>query len=1106
MIRSKLKRGSVPGDRIKTFHSLEWTLTAPLELKGYGAMSEFLITYHSADEIVVAAIIKRLNELGIETATQTIANESLASEGPRGVRLVCWSPSLIDSTAVSADQGDDFSNRIDCLVAPCDIASHSNMIESLVGWNGAVEAPEWLALIAHIGGSLQRPGLIEASRALASGDEKERYEFAKRYPDEPLARNIWKHRETKHRQAFEHSIAFVRANFDRRVRTNWKRIEDMLKVYKTEFELWLEAERIGNAHALPQPRLLPGDIDDDFDRTGEAEAKAATLADQLAREYSRRRELSDRAARLEQRLNQSQAEATLRLQMATRALEAAHSKAQIVEREHAAVVVERNLLNHGLAALRSEVERLRPSRRRLRIVAGTMMTLAIAAGVVTSRYWPSAAAQNDPSVTFSRVNTGRLATKSPAPLLTKENVSGVVTDAFRIAPASVVAILSTRNDLFDAAQPNELRTFAARLAKVAPQAAIAEIVSARPHEVMAETLKAAPEIAISETVIAAPETALREILLKNPNMVMTFVAANAPTDAMVELLRTNSNLLAAAAGQPKLLAELVRTAPDATIDEIVRTNPRAFSNRLLNENADEIVSEIVKKQLDKTLSALFRTDSNELVAQVVRNYTNLAAAELVKTDPNAVIAAMLQREADKTITEAARTVPNALIAEVLRSNLPAIAREAIKVAPPALIAELVKERRSDFASAIATNDTETAIANPETTRTTDTPKTDTVAALPAANLPAPAERRPIPADASSAPAKPAGRSNGSVRPDQSSVRNEVVAQVSTEIARNIVNQVSPTALAVVTTNPATSPPSASTGSIRRDYALIQDCDLCPKLLTIPKGATLVGLRGDERLSREISDRSAPSRMVTIASPFALSESKITVAQFKAFMIDKHHTLEPSTKSCRNAAGRPFRDQELSYLAPGFDQTDTHPVVCVSWNDAVEYTRWLSEKSGKRYRLPTESEWEYSARAASSEPWRVAESLTESCKFGNILDSSAAAKKAAAERALAATCSDEWPYTSPAGAFAANGFGLFDMYGNAHEWVQDCWNDELSDLPADGSARNGENGSSQCTYEMRVRRGSGWTTPPSSSGLAARWKGTATHAFQDTGFRVLRELN
>jgi formylglycine-generating enzyme required for sulfatase activity len=247
-------------------------------------------------------------------------------------------------------------------------------------------------------------------------------------------------------------------------------------------------------------------------------------------------------------------------------------------------------------------------------------------------------------------------------------------------------------------------------------------------------------------------------------------------------------------------------------------------------------------------------------------------------------------------------------------------------------------------------------------------------------------------------------------------------------------------------------------------------------------------------------------MVTIANPFALSESKITVAQFKAFMIDKRHNPEASTKPCRNAAGRALRDQELSYLAPGFEQADTHPVVCVSWNDAVEYTRWLSEKTGKRYRLPTESEWEYAARAASSEPWRVADSLTDSCKFGNILDSSAVAKKAGADRALAATCSDEWPYTSPAGAFAANGFGLFDVYGNAHEWVQDCWNDELSDLPGDGSVRNGENRSSQCASEMRVRRGSAWTTPPSSSGLAARWKGTATHAFQDTSFRVLRELN
>jgi formylglycine-generating enzyme len=1064
-------------------------------------MSELVISYYPAEESLITPILTRLCELGIEVVATPIDRVTPAPfEQLRnnGLILLCWSPGLVGSGQAADSIGAAMATGkvISCLIAPCQLpaAIDTDPSDSLIGWQGGADAAAWLSLVSRIAVALQRPGLIELSRAFATGVEQDRHAFAKRYPDEPVAKEIWRQRETKHRQAFEHSLAFARANFDRRVRNDWRKIEDMLKVYKTEFEIWLEDERLGNSRALPQPHFLTAEDFNEQDSTGEAEAKAGALADQLAREYSRRRELSDRAARLELQLQQSEAEATLKLQMASRAMEAAYKHAQTAEREHAAIVVERNILNHGQAALRSELERARSSPRRRRMVATVVIAITVVSSGLASRLWssmPTALVRADMTASIPESTaTSPTVRKGIYPGLTKETVGPFLNEALRIAPGAVVTALlrSNRSDVFADIGDDDVSAFASRLMKLAPRTALLELIRAQPQQVVDSALQFFPDVLIPTVVRAVPEAVLQQLARENESMLIKQVTSGFPAAAAAELTRSNPGAVVAALvkSQPEaLLSEMFRAEPDAVVERSVQLYPNATAGQLLKVNAEQFVAEITKLLPDKVLSELLRANQNQVIGAIVRDFPVAVASEMRRSDPNSLVSSALKLDPSRLIGDAARLAPETVVAEALRSNLSSVTLQAIKMAPASLIVEIVKARPAELASAVAKTYPGAVMAellkySPETVTTELRKAKPSVLTARAA------------ADASTALRASAA---GLVSTDQSTVTNEEIGQVPLEAVRDIVNP--PAKLAVLSTAP--------TASKNADKKIIQDCDLCPKLIAIPAGTSFIGLRGEEKLTSDIIDRSAHGRMVNIPTTFALSESKITVGLFKAFMLERHK-LDTSAETCRSFGGRAQRNAKPNYLSPGFEQEDTHPVVCVSWKDAVEYAQWLSEKTGKHYRLPTEAEWEYSARATGHDEWRAAENPSESCRFGNILDASASAKRAVSDRSQAASCSDQWVYTSPPGAFAANGFGLFDVYGNAHEWVQDCWNDDLSSLPADGSARSGENDSAQCTSEMRVRRGSAWTTPPAASGLAARWKGTESHAFQDTGFRVLREGN
>ena len=183
---------------------------------------------------------------------------------------------------------------------------------------------------------------------------------------------------------------------------------------------------------------------------------------------------------------------------------------------------------------------------------------------------------------------------------------------------------------------------------------------------------------------------------------------------------------------------------------------------------------------------------------------------------------------------------------------------------------------------------------------------------------------------------------------------------------------------------------------------------------------------------------------------------------------------------------------------GYAQTDDHPAVCVTWEDALAYTQWLSALTGRRYRLLSEAEWEYAARAGTITPryWGGADSAV--CLHANGADRTARAANPQALAWGAADCDDGHVYTSPVGRYRANAFNLHDMLGNAGEWTADCWNPDHRGAPAHGRARD----DGDCW--LRAVRGGAWDDAPVDLCAAYRVGSPVVVRLYSRGFRVVRE--
>ena len=283
------------------------------------------------------------------------------------------------------------------------------------------------------------------------------------------------------------------------------------------------------------------------------------------------------------------------------------------------------------------------------------------------------------------------------------------------------------------------------------------------------------------------------------------------------------------------------------------------------------------------------------------------------------------------------------------------------------------------------------------------------------------------------------------------------------------------------------------------------CDGCPDLALIPAGTYSMGSnRGEE--GRHKSE--GPVHRVAIGTPIAVGMHEVTRGEFRRFVNEMAYEIEHScyTLDPRTGSWDPRKGPRkgVSWEDPGYEQADDHPVVCVDWDAATAYLDWLSDRSGEDYRMLSESEWEYAARAGTQRPRYWGRSTKEQCRFENGLERAFAKRYPSLKRKWnwrPIPCNDAHVHTAPVGSFdEPNGFGLHDMLGNTREWVADCWHDDYKGAPTDGSAwmRGGN-------CRLRVVRGGSWANVPRNMRAATRIAWTRETRSDVLSFRVARTL-
>jgi formylglycine-generating enzyme required for sulfatase activity len=258
---------------------------------------------------------------------------------------------------------------------------------------------------------------------------------------------------------------------------------------------------------------------------------------------------------------------------------------------------------------------------------------------------------------------------------------------------------------------------------------------------------------------------------------------------------------------------------------------------------------------------------------------------------------------------------------------------------------------------------------------------------------------------------------------------------------------------------AAAPVSAGDGAARDPRGApptFKDCPderRCPFLVRLPGATFTMGSPKNEPGRSDDEDQ----HRVTV-KPFAIAATPVTRAQWARF-VEATRRVVPKQPCAYAPSMNPSWDD------PGFAQGDDHPVVCVTWDDAQAYVQWLSRRTGHRYRLPTDEEWEYAARGGTTTafPWGDVASH-EYANYGLDICCGPAVKGR-----------DRWQFTSPVGSFPPNPFGLFDMSGNVTQWVQTCA-DAFEKLPLRKDAR-------KCTY--RYARGGVYADEPAQLRSAAK---------------------
>lgn len=308
------------------------------------------------------------------------------------------------------------------------------------------------------------------------------------------------------------------------------------------------------------------------------------------------------------------------------------------------------------------------------------------------------------------------------------------------------------------------------------------------------------------------------------------------------------------------------------------------------------------------------------------------------------------------------------------------------------------------------------------------------------------------------------------------------------------------------TSASDAPPGISmiSGAWMQAGSVFKDCPDCPEMVTIPAGSFWMGSTEEERawaarkgMEEDWLKREAVRRRVTIPKPFAMARATVTRGEWtRLFRFSGTAMRGCGINDEQNKDGR-------GWWFPGWVQNDDHPVVCINWNDANELVSGLTRITQGRYRLPTEAEWEYAARGGDHTEWRFwgnIENDAATCLFANTYDQTAAGPRS--YRGDPISCIDNYMYTAPADAhqFRPNQFGLRQMIGNVMQWTQDCYVENLSEAPTNGSAVKSPY--SSCSH---VVRGASFGNNAPYLRAAVRYMAPPDLRAPDIGFRVVRDL-
>jgi formylglycine-generating enzyme required for sulfatase activity len=242
----------------------------------------------------------------------------------------------------------------------------------------------------------------------------------------------------------------------------------------------------------------------------------------------------------------------------------------------------------------------------------------------------------------------------------------------------------------------------------------------------------------------------------------------------------------------------------------------------------------------------------------------------------------------------------------------------------------------------------------------------------------------------------------------------------------------------------------SLAETRSQTTSFRDCAECPEMVFIASGSYKMGDSHGDKSEQ-------PVHRVTLTKPFAIGKYEVTFNEWRACVNDKSCTYLPKT-----------------------GMGEDHPVGDISWTDAQQYVKWLSKKTGERYRLPTEAEWEYAARGGTlTRYW-----------WGDQFE---------LNKVNCKNCGGEWDLKSPSrvGRYAPNPFGLHDMNGGVWEWVSDCWHNSYHGAPRDGSSWDKKG------CRVRVLRGGSWRNDRSYMYSACRFRYDASVRYIANGFRVVK---